>query len=217
METIDIMDTGFNIFIKKGPEIFDEKKAKEIADQADRDMKNSETLSNSQFFNNMIQNLYRLGQSKGQVDYSGCNTFWVVDETEPSYGQGITLVEKDNASLKKSFKNIDELNEKFMDLREFLDDANYIGRYFKRTAKIDGRDISFMEEDNSTLVLFATDNQMLIQTNDSSGKEFKMLSSRYFEDGNFEYYGEQHDEYNDKEAVFHAIEKQLTKGRRNML
>ena len=124
------------------------------------------------------------------------------------------------AKVKKLLENKGNklpLYRKYMDFREFLSEAKYVGRYFKRTAKIEGRDISFMEEDNKTLVLFATESHMLIQYEFLGEKTFEMLSPRYFEDGNFGYYGEQHDEYNDKDEMFKAIEKQLTDKKKNTL
>lgn len=218
METMDMNSTGVNIFIKKGPGIFDPDAAKSFLDQINQDMDGDPRLEADPLMNQIAENAYRLSKEKGLVDYSGCDAFWLVDETEILDGQGITLVEQDTSGcLKETFKNYDELSKKFIDLKEFLGEANYVGRYFKRTGPIEGRNRSFMVEDKSALVLFATESLMLIQFDSFGEKEYKMLSPKYFEDGNYEYYGEVHEEFNDKEAVHQAIEEQLTKGRRNML
>ena len=217
METIDINER-MNIFIMRGPGIFDSSKAEAFLDRINDDINENPELENDPLINSIADSMYKLSKEKGLVDYSGCDSFWIADETELLNGQGITLVEQDNTVHKKeTFENYDKLSEKFIDFREFLSEAKYVGRYFKRTAKIEGRDISYMEEDESTLVLFATEYHMLIQYEFLGKKSFEMLSPRYFEDGNFEYYGEKHDEYNDKDEMFKAIEKQLTDKKKNTL
>ena len=215
MKIIDINES-MSIFIKKGPEIFDNSKAKDLLDRIKQDMDENPRLANDPVFNMLTASVSQINQS-GLVDYSYCSSFWMVDEKASSDGFEITIEDPSDSHHRKTFKNIDELYRKYMDFREFLSEAKYVGRYFKRTAKIEGRDISFMEEDNKTLVLFATESHMLIQYEFLGEKKFEMLSPRYFEDGNFEYYGEQHYEYNDKDEMFKAIEKQLTDKKKNTL
>lgn len=141
---------------------------------------------------------------EGKDNYSGCSDFWI------SYidNNGINLTCKSSLDIFKSqrqFKNKQELDKYFIKLLDFLDNSRYIGRYFKRTCPIKGRDRSYMWENNCCLVLYATDNLMLVKYYDS----FEMISPLYLKDGNFTFYGEYTDEYNDKPFVYQSIFKQI--------
>ena len=142
---------------------------------------------------------------EGEDDYSGCNEFWVsmIDEN------GINMIEQSLLNTTKRFANKQELDKSFTRLTDFLEHARYVGRYFKRTKPVNSNDKSYMEDDNSALVLFATDRLMLIKYSGFDSEKFEMLSPRYFEDGNFEFYGEFVGEYSDKTSLYQAINEQI--------
>lgn len=203
---IDLNDNNQNIFIKRGPEIFDSKKAEELSKQVEDDMIEHPGLEHDPIMSSLANEIKKLSKSKGMVDYSGCDNFWIEKEQD---GKKITLVSQSVIQLEKEFDSFDELDNFFIDLREFLDQAKYVGKKFKRTAKVDGRDISYMENDERPLVLFATDSNILVLDSFLGETKYEMISPRYFDDGNFEFVGEVDNSYNDKEAVYQAISKQI--------
>lgn len=155
-------------------------------------------------------------KEKGIPDYSGCDNFWISIIRD----DGIAMVEQDSIpelGLVKKFKTKEEVDEKFIRLRVFLDKAKYVGKKFRRTKAVKTRtmtgeilmDASYRYA-HSITVLYALDNIMIAVEDGpfSSKKRFLVISPRYLEDGNYEFYGEQNNEYMDKPEVYQAILQQ---------
>ena len=201
---IDLNDNNQNIFIKRGPEIFDSKEAEELSKQVEDDMIEHPGLMQDPYMKILADKVRRLSKQKGAVDYSGCENFWIAKEQT---GQKITLVEQGSAiSLTEEFDNIEALEEKFIDLHEFLDEAKYVGKFFRRTKSIEG-DTGYMQGD--VLVLFATDSNMLAMETSFGTRKYKMIKPKYFIDGNFEFYGSVNPEFDNKEDLIKDINKQI--------
>jgi hypothetical protein len=109
----------------------------------------------------------------------------------------------------KTYSDEIQLNKAFIKLTDFLDESNYIGRYFKRTALIDNQGFNYLLKDNKILILYATKNIILTKYKDIFKEEFQILPPHFFEDGNFEFYGEYNDEYSNKKLLYKSIVKQI--------
>ena len=152
-----------------------------------------------------------------RYDYSHMNNYWLsfVDSND------INMLAWDciSASLYKC-KNKEELDKNFMKLTDFLEKAEYIGKYFKRTRpkyyKSTGLintkgDIGYMKEDSRHLALFKLGNKLLIRTKDLYHEEFEIniIDPRYLDDGNYTFYGNFNKEFEDKKKVYRLIHNQI--------
>ena len=226
MKTIDLNE-NINIFIKRGPEIYNSNKADELVDKVSEAMNQNPNLEHDKQLNEMMDDIIDLCEKRGTLNYSGCDSFWVADN---NVKVGMTLFRKDKRyRYEKEYANFDEMDKYFMDLREFLEQADYIGRGFTRTEPVPvNGDKTYMNYDKiepvntshftKKTVLFATNSNMLMLIEENDGtKEYAMLSPIFFEDGKFEFFGEKNEEYNDTEAIYQAIKKQLTEGNQKVL
>lgn len=158
-----------------------------------------------------FRDLVRDSVTVERKDYSGCESFWISIVEDDC----IRMVECGHPySNEKRFENKEEIEKEFIRLRVFLDQAEYIGKYFKRSkpcAEGSLADRSYTHDSNS-LVLYATDSILLIQreTPYFKDKKFEIISSKYLEDGNYGFVGKVNDEFRDKPELYQAIFKQLT-------
>jgi hypothetical protein len=142
-------------------------------------------------------------------DYSWTDDFWHLRKTADGYKMRTI----ESSYTNRDYKSFKKLNVDFISLSEFLEKAEYVGRYFKRTKPI-GRDKSYMQEDRSIFLLYLYDNvaiYRIIEEDIFSGddyEEYKVLSCRYLEDGNYEFYGDYIESFNDKAGVYNAIYEQ---------
>ena len=213
MYTDDILMTG-EIYVKNGPEPFQ-------MDAEDEDLiSDLEVKSATEGilpFESQVLDMFKVLESKkGTEDYSGCDEFWVsfVD------GEQITMIEQQAipiiAPMTRTFKSKADLEKSFTRLTEFLDKARYVGRYFRRTDSLESNgDRSFSNKDGRVLVLYATDDLMIIR-HSFIEEEFGILDRRYLKDGKYEFYGQPTDKYRDKPSLYRAINEQIaqkSKGR----
>jgi hypothetical protein len=144
-------------------------------------------------------------------DYSWTMKFWALSKKDKGYSLRAYVNKREVAQ--RDYESLEELNVDFISLSEFLEKAEYVGRYFKRTKPI-GRDKSYMQEDRSIFLLYLYDNvaiYRIIEEDIFSGddyEEYKVLSCRYLEDGNYEFYGDYIESFNDKAGVYNAIYEQ---------
>ena len=144
-------------------------------------------------------------------DWYGCNDFW----TSIIYKNGILMVQHNylKSEPKKLFCNKERFDKKYISLRDYLSQAEYIGKYFRRTEPISTgtySDSSFMSKDYDTLALFKNDNIMIFLKQFAGEYRFSIINKNYLEDGKYEFFGEYTDKYNDKSELYQAIFKQLT-------
>ena len=205
---MDVILNG-EIYVKRGPEPFhmgdiDNGKIKDLEFK-------SYTAGLSGVENEHLEMLKSFKSIEGEPDYSGCSDFWI------SYinKSGVNMVNMSFPSTYyKTYNNIEEIKKKYMKLVDFLNDAEYIGRYFRRTSKrltTSGRDdISYMGTSSQTLALYKKDNMLLVKSiSPFLEDEFEMLLPQYLEDGQYSFYGKCNDSYTDKKELYSLIHEQL--------
>ena len=160
-----------------------------------------------------ITNLFnKLMNKTGSDDYSGMCDFWSY-----IYHNGKTTLVNTGyydmlEPMTKSYDNEETMNEYFISLADFLKDAEYVGRHFRRTKQLGKYNIlSYRSDDIEPLLLYRKDNIMLVLYEDSM---YEMLSPVHSKDGNYEIYGEINDSYRDKQKIYMDILKQVTDSQR---
>ena len=227
-----ILMTG-EIYLKKGPKIV-MPNIEDYMDDEEFEAFIEDLRINSNASEELINSLIEEHEKDKKImetglkDYSGCDSFWmsIIEE------EGIRMVEKNDFQLQnmeKVFRTKEEIDREFIRLRVFLEKAQYVGKYFKRTAPLDRiepngirmRDINYNRGPVETLILYADDHLMLaIQTRkllSYETKRFCIISPKYLEDGNYEIYGEVNNEYDDTGELYYAILKQLTDNKNKKL
>ena len=112
---------------------------------------------------------------------------------------------------KKIEDKIDENNsEEYMNLIDFLKEAEFIGRKFKRTKTI-GYDLKYTDpvEQNYCTVLYKTEYAMLIEEVFLGKRTLRMMDNKYFEDKNYIFFGEIDKTYEDTKKLYQAILEQI--------
>jgi len=207
------------IYLKKGPEIFDaEKHLEEISDEIsdiefdmskeNPDFSGAKKLEQYKSLKNIIKNL------EGKTDYSGTDSFWQISSINDSK---IEIKEcRTMTGDVRTYKNIKVLQRDFIKLSDFLSKATFVGREFKRTTPIKtstGKiDKSYIPFSNGPryIVLYATQDLFLIKRIDSYGEEkYSLINSRYTLDGKYEFFGPVHEQYKDKIKVYRDIVTQI--------
>lgn len=205
---MDILMSG-QIYIKRDAEPFklsDEQRS--FIDKLERASIDNERLDG------WYDKFTKIESKEGQMDYSGCDQFWVsiIDD------DGIKMREQSlYHDYEKKYKDKESLEQDFISLLSFLEKGKYVGRYFKRTEPFvmeSGRENkSFVPDEyglydiKAPLVLYEYDGILLVYDPDMN--YFKIIEKRYTQDGKYEYYGKQNDEYMDKSAIYQAVLKQL--------
>jgi len=145
---------------------------------------------------------------------------------------GILVYEIVNVSL-------DDINKRFIKLYDFIKDAKFIGREFRRIQPVcryskyksisNGfvrgirrlmlvpnncgiiEDSSYMESyDNSkNIVLYMKDNMLLVKYISRYGEFYKIIDCSYVCDGNYEFIGDVYLEYMDRDRVYFEIVEQI--------
>lgn len=210
---MDILMSG-QIYIKRDAEPFklsDEQKS--FIDRLGRKSIDNQNL------NSWYDRFSEIESKEGQLDYSGCDQFWVSIIEE----DGIRMTEQAfYYDYEKKYKDKEKMEKDFVSLLTFLEKGTYVGRYFKRTEPLvmeSGReDKSFVPDEyglydiDAPLVLYEYDGILLtVERNmvDRNRDFYKIIEKRYTKDGKFEYEGKQNDEYMDKSAIYQAVLKQL--------
>lgn len=141
-------------------------------------------------------------------DWTGCDSFWTLKETD----KGITMNEHSltGQGITKEYKSKEEISEEFISLNSFLENGKYIGRFFRRTKIANPEDKEFLPVDHNTFALYENQGVILVVRNDNGKSVFMVISRRYTQDNNYEYYGEQKPSYDNEKEMKMAITKQLT-------
>lgn len=212
---MEILMSG-EIYLKRGPRIIPSKDVSnrndERLDMIEEHLKTDpkaspEELEKFRYFRDLVRDSVTVERK----DYSGCDSFWISIVEDDC----IRMVEMERPyATEKVFETKEDLNKEFIRLRVFLEQAEYIGRYFKRTkpcAEGPLADRSYTHDSNS-LALYATDSILLIQSETPyfKDKKFEIISSKYLEDSNYEFIGKVNNEFRDKPELYQAILRQLT-------
>lgn len=203
------MDVFINgeIYIKNGPDIFYmDNQYKEMIKQMEI---NSIDGMLAPYEEEYLNNMKIIKEAEGSKDYSYCDEFWISTVEENGINMSTCPYYSSEDIEERFFTDKKELDRHFTRLMGFLNNAEYVGKYFKRTASI-GKDKSYMDSDNECLVLYSDGKRMLVLEKIANFEpKFEMLRPRYIEDGNYEFYGEYTDKYKDKVSLYKAISNQL--------
>lgn len=142
------------------------------------------------------------------LDWTGCDSFWTLKETD----KGITMNEHSltGQGITKEYKSKEEISKEFMSLNSFVESGKYIGRFFRRTRIANPEDKEFLPVDHNTFALYENSGVILVVRNDNGKNVFRVISKRFTQDNNYEYYGEQKPSYDNEREMKRAITKQLT-------
>ena len=110
--------------------------------------------------------------------------------------------------------DLKELREKYVRMIDFLAEAKYIGKEFRRTDSLDYNDIKIVdymkkEKDTTTKVLYKTDYAMLAEYKSKNSRYFEMIKPIYFEDGKYKFVGKQDNSYNNKKQVLKSVADEI--------
>lgn len=146
----------------------------------------------------------------GSNDYSFCTDFFErKDGKLTAYDRFVSCDYEDKYSRHNRYRY-------YTKVTKFLKKAEYIGKRFRRTKIVKYQngniDRSFMDDSISDLiVLFATPDLVLIERRNGfqNKHRYEMLNPRYFNDGNFEFIGEQIPQEKSREDILLEIITQL--------
>ncbi len=196
------------IYLKRGPEVFD---ASEKISDLEFKIANAKTIEEIKKYREDLQLKMMFQEAcKGKLDYSGTDDFW---QAYINSNGEITIFS--NTGRKKTFKSISDLENKFIKLDKFLDKATFVGRELKRaksTVIFDGSCYKTLMKtrDNFSQYTILYVYQDLLLTKRLWLDEYDLISSRYLEDGNYEFFGPVYEEYADKDKMYSEILAQVT-------
>lgn len=208
------------IYIKRGPNkvIYSEKELElfnKIETLKTKDLSDFENKSNGEVTPNsyrMLESLAnQLKKEREEEALLGTDAFWILMDNENE----IRIKGKVSCNLEKTYKNKEEFNKDFISLHDFLSESTYVGRYFRRTKSINN-DRTFMIENGKYLVLYKNNNIMILLNDIKEENEYVIVTKKYLEDGNYEFYGEINEEYRDIEALTIDITKRVNKQRKTL-
>lgn len=223
MNDINIFVSG-EIYLKKGPEPFNASQMlSTIYDKIDdcnfELSKEDSDLSYAWELDACEKIKDKFEAVDGEMDYSYCDNFW---QAFINNGK-IVLRCCYERNVSRVFNSVQELEMNFVKLSDFLNNATFVGRKFKRTKPIvstsGGDDLSFMSVDDNYyyIVLYAMQDLFLVEFCSSlfHKNEYRLINSRYTLDGNYEFYGQEHLSYADKDLVYQEILEQLEDQRKD--
>ncbi len=149
------------------------------------------------------------------LDWTGCDSFWTLKETD----KGITMNEHSltGQGIQKEYESREDISEEFISLNSFLENGKYIGRFFRRTKLVNPEDKGFLPVNHNIFALYENSGTILAIKNSNGKNEFRVISKKYTEDNNYEYYGEEKPSYDNEKEIKKAITKQLTYSDNNRL
>jgi hypothetical protein len=154
-------------------------------------------------------------------DYSWTMKFWALSKKDKGYSLRAYVNKREVAQ--RDYESLEELNVDFISLSEFLEKAEYVGRYFKRTKPTSDGIITYMMENKHCFLLYMYDNVAIcreIIDNFFTGERVEryiILSSKYLEDGNYSFYGDYIESFNDKFGIYSEIYAQEYSSKRSAL
>jgi hypothetical protein len=149
------------------------------------------------------------------LDWTGCDSFWTLKETD----KGIIMNEcpLTGKGIQKEYESREDISKEFISLNSFLENGKYVGKFFRRTKLVNPEDKELLPVNHKIFALYENSGTILA-VKDSNGKnEFRVISKKYTEDNNYEYYGDKKLSFDDEKEIKKAITKQLTYNNKNRL
>lgn len=143
----------------------------------------------------------------------GCQDFWL-----SNYENGIIKMSYNNGcsdgiiGCERTFNDIQRINEEYIPLLEYLNTAEYIGRYFKLNKPLTKREyMEWGSDDLTPLVLYMDGNRALEYFSD---RKYAMITPRFLEAGTYELFGNVNEEYRNTSKVYLDIFNQISDNQR---
>lgn len=118
--------------------------------------------------------------------------------------------------------SLEKINEGYIRLVDFLKEAVFVGREFKRilpvityygtnNIKYSMKDNAYLDVDDigKNIVLCMKDNIFLVKHISRFGEEYRIIGCNYIFDGNYEFYGDVYEEYKNMDRVYLEIIEQI--------
>lgn len=153
------------------------------------------------------------------IDSSGVDNFFQIYFDDDRYI--LYQYDKFGKSFEVDSISLEEINKGYIKLSDFLRNANYVGKKFRRTAplityygtdevKYRMKDNSYLDvDDYENIVLYSMDNIFLVKCISCFGEIYKIIGCNYIIDGNYEFYGDIYEEYNNRDKIYLEIVKQI--------
>ena len=158
-----------------------------------------------------LDDVFALGRNNGafREEWSGCKNFWTCAENE----DGIIMSEHilNEEAAEKEFKSQEELEKEFISISSFLENANYVGKFFRRTKSIYEDDKEYLPVNYNVFALYELDGIILAIKQKDGKTMFDIIPSQLTRDGNYELYGSQRASFDNKKVINNEIVKQLKK------
>ncbi len=216
---MDLLMNG-GVYIKRGPEtiVYDveqHKKNKERTEKLRNEMFNDPGTPNdflvAMFTLSKMEKIF--DDALGKQTYGGCDSFWILLIGD----KGIEMNEREvsieepapETTSKRFFDSKEEMDKRFISLDTFLDEAEFVGKKFKKPAKLR------IDMYTKRILLYKTDTIWLTyEKNKDLGTEGFFIHSKRpgVESLNYKTYGRTHKEFNDKSGIYFSVLNQLTRG-----
>lgn len=156
-----------------------------------------------------LDDVFALGSNNGafREEWSGCKNFWTCAENE----DGIIMSEHilNEEAAEKEFKSQEELEKEFISINSFLENANYVGKFFRRTKRIYEDDKEYLPVNHNVFALYELDGIILAIKQKDGKTVFDIIPSQLTRDGNYELYGSQKVSFDNKKEINKEIVKHL--------
>lgn len=205
MEIIEVNGRAADVFIKKN---FD------FTDANQNDLEKLTEAEKRDYLTTTLKIELALLRNKLKSAYSQCESFWLGKDYGLDVGYKLTQQARNGAHI--DFKNYASLNSEFIDLREFLETAEYVGRKIRHKEKTSESKAKGLEPDRT--LLYKKDGTWIVFSKHSLlGEKYEILSMFNPENQDYEIYGEPTEEFRDQHELDAAIYKQLTDAKNKTL
>lgn len=150
---------------------------------------------------------------KENIDYSNMSHFWQLN-VEDGKTLRVRVCDEFSYNVEETYNSIGDFKKDFIGVLEFLDQATFVGKQFKRTApsysSTGYKDISFMGDSGEHIALYCTKDLFLVKsTYFGLQPKYKLVTGHHISDGKYEIFGPEHEEYRDKNKVYFEILAQI--------
>lgn len=202
-----------DIYIKVAPEIIElnETEIEEIDEdieklkfaEADSGLTDEEILEKEN-----LEELKRILLSQeNEADYENTDNFHLLKILEDKIS---VICYARSGSKQTKICDLKQLKEKYIRLIDFLSEAQYIGKEFRRTeplkiTNIKITDYTKKEKGATTRILYKTDYAMLAEYKSKNSHYLEMIKPMYFEDQKYKFVGKKDNNYNNKKEMFKSV------------
>ena len=207
------MENNDNVYIKRGPDFLklDDMSSQKLRESIERILA-LRTEDNAAEVGELLDKLFvsyktPIFNEDYYVNYEGTGEFWIRED----YNNGIVVT---NYSWGRTltFSSEEELNNQFINLKDFMKNAEYIGRYFLRTEPLVDlpgyiKNDAYMSKFKSSLVIYSNGAYMLTVDQDpyDMSKRYGIIESRFLYDSKYKFIGVKDYNYENRDEVYEDV------------